>query len=365
MSASAPLLCRSDSQPRSSDRSSRCRPGSSVAAARLVRSPRSGASRSAAVAGIGWAVGSSWHARATIALRGLRRRRGSGRALGYWLWRRRRPEYLRPMKIPTLTSRRSTRPDQSSRRRCTHARDRPVHLRSGSQGVEREAAEKSACRRRQLREQHRRDRAGVDAMGIGPGDEVIARRSRSTHAEAIARRGAAPVFAEIDPATLNLDPADVERRITERTKALMPVHLFGRPAADFSGLGLPVIEDAAQAFGAGGIATSIASTFSFFPTKNLFALGDGGLISVNDAELAQRLRMLRFHGGREGILTSATTAPRRHAGRVPTHLPSSSRRLNASRREAAAQYTELPDGSPERRRTRTATSTMYCAFSRA
>ena len=76
----------------------------------------------------------------------------------------------------------------------------------------------------------------------------------------------------------------------------MPVHLFGRPAPDLSGLGLPVIEDAAQAFGATGIATSIASTFSFFPTKNLFALGDGGLIAVNDPELAQRLRMLRFHG---------------------------------------------------------------------
>ena len=137
----------------------------------------------------------------------------------------------------------------------------------------------------------------LDALGIGPGDEVICPTfTFYATAEAIARRGATPVFAEIDATTLNLDPADVERRITERTKAIMPVHLFGRPAPDFSGLGLPVIEDAAQAFGAGGIATSIASTFSFFPTKNLFALGDGGLIAVNDAELAQRLRMLRFHG---------------------------------------------------------------------
>ena len=137
----------------------------------------------------------------------------------------------------------------------------------------------------------------LDAMGIGPGDEVICPAfTFYATAEAIARRGATPVFADIDPVTLNLDPADVERRITERTKAIMPVHLFGRPAADFSGFGLPVIEDAAQAFGAGGIATSVASTFSFFPTKNLFALGDGGLIAVNDAELAQRIRMLRFHG---------------------------------------------------------------------
>ena len=127
----------------------------------------------------------------------------------------------------------------------------------------------------------------------------------------------------------------------------MPVHLFGRPAADFSGFGLPVIEDAAQAFGAGGIATSIASTFSFFPTKNLFALGDGGLISVNDAELAQRLRMLRFHGsaakkeflyvGYNSRLDAMQAAFLRIFLR---HIDD----WNASRREAAARYTELLDG---------------------
>ena len=188
----------------------------------------------------------------------------------------------------------------------------------------------------------------LDAMGIGPGDEVICPSfTFYATAEAIARRGATPVFAEIDPATLNLDLADVERRITERTKALMPVHLFGRPAADFSGLGLPVIEDAAQAFGAGGIATSVASTFSFFPTKNLFALGDGGLISVNDAELAQRLRMLRFHGsaakkeflyvGYNSRLDAMQAAFLRIFLR---HLDD----WNASRREAAARYTELLEG---------------------
>src|SRR3954467_4147335 len=139
----------------------------------------------------------------------------------------------------------------------------------------------------------------MDAMEIGPGDEVICPAfTFYATAEAIARRGATPVFAEIDPVTLNLDPADVERRVTERTKAIMPVHLFGRPAPDFSALGLPVIEDAAQAFGAGGIATSIASTFSFFPTKNLFCIGDGGLIAVNDDELSERIRMLRFHGSK-------------------------------------------------------------------
>jgi dTDP-4-amino-4,6-dideoxygalactose transaminase len=191
----------------------------------------------------------------------------------------------------------------------------------------------------------------LDAMEIGPGDEVICPAfTFYATAEAIARRGATPVFADIDPLTLNIDPSDVERRITERTKAIMPVHLFGRPAADFSGFGLPVIEDAAQAFGAGGIATSVASTFSFFPTKNLFALGDGGLISVNDPELAQRIRMLRFHGsaakkeflyvGYNSRLDAMQAAFLRIFLR---HIDE----WNASRREAAARYTELLEGIVE------------------
>ena len=140
----------------------------------------------------------------------------------------------------------------------------------------------------------------LDALEIGPGDEVICPAfTFYATAEAIARRGATPVFAEIDPATLNLDPEDVAARITDRTKALMPVHLFGRPAplGELAALGLPIVEDAAQAFGANGVAQAgVASTFSFFPTKNLFCLGDGGLIAVRDAELAERIRMLRFHG---------------------------------------------------------------------
>ena len=188
----------------------------------------------------------------------------------------------------------------------------------------------------------------LDAMGIGPGDEVICPAfTFYATAEAIARRGATPVFADIDPTTLNLDPADVERKITDRTKALMPVHLFGRPAPDLSQLGLPVIEDAAQAFGAGGIATSIVSTFSFFPTKNLFALGDGGLIAVNDAELAQRLRMLRFHGSeskREFLYVGYNS---RLDAMQAAFLRIFLRHIddwNAQRREAAARYGELLGG---------------------
>ncbi len=123
-------------------------------------------------------------------------------------------------------------------------------------------------------------------------------------AEAIARRGATPVFADIDPATYNLDVDDVAARITPRTKAIMPVHLFGRPAPmeELAKLGLPLIEDSAQAFGSRVVArTGVASTFSFYPTKNLFCLGDGGLIGVNDAELGERVRMLRFHGSRDKV----------------------------------------------------------------
>jgi dTDP-4-amino-4,6-dideoxygalactose transaminase len=191
----------------------------------------------------------------------------------------------------------------------------------------------------------------LDAMGIGSGDEVICPSfTFYATAEAIARVGATPVFADIDPVTLNMDPGDVERRITERTKALMPVHLFGRPAADFSGFGLPVIEDSAQAFGAGGIATSIASTFSFFPTKNLFALGDGGLISVNDADLAQRIRMLRFHGSaakKEFVYVGYNS---RLDAMQAAFLRIFLRHIdewNASRREAAARYNEFLDGIVE------------------
>ena len=187
----------------------------------------------------------------------------------------------------------------------------------------------------------------LDGMEIGPGDEVICPSfTFFATAESIARRGATPVFAEIDGSTFNLDPADVERRITARTKALMPVHLFGRPAPveELKRFELPIVEDAAQAFGSPGIATSIASTFSFFPTKNLFALGDGGLIAVNDAQLAERLRMLRFHGSRAKKeflylgYNSRLDAVQAAALRIFLRRLDEWTRL---RREAAARYAEL------------------------
>src|SRR5437868_4860894 len=142
-------------------------------------------------------------------------------------------------------------------------------------------------------------------MEIGPGDEVICPACTFyATAESIVRRGATPVFADVDASTMNLDPADVAERITPRTKAIMPVHLFGRPAPlrELADLGAPLIEDAAQAFGSPEIArTGVASTFSFYPTKNLFALGDGGLVSTDAADLAERVRMLRFHGSRDKV----------------------------------------------------------------
>ncbi len=145
----------------------------------------------------------------------------------------------------------------------------------------------------------------LDALGVGARDEVICPAfTFYATAEAIARRGATPVFAEVDAPTMNLDAEDVAARITARTKAIIAVHLFGRPApvAELVQLGVPLIEDAAQAFGSPEIArTGVASTFSFYPTKNLFALGDGGLVSTGDAELAERVRMLRFHGSRDKV----------------------------------------------------------------
>lgn len=188
----------------------------------------------------------------------------------------------------------------------------------------------------------------LEAMGIGAGDEVVCPSfTFYATAEAIARAGATPVFADIDPVTLNLDPEDVARRITPRTRAIMPVHLFGRPAplAALAELGLPLIEDAAQAFGADGVArTGVCSTFSFFPTKNLFALGDGGLVAATDDEVAERLRMLRFHGSRDKktfeLIGTNSRLDALQAAFLRISLPHLAG-WNASRREGAARYAEL------------------------
>jgi dTDP-4-amino-4,6-dideoxygalactose transaminase len=188
----------------------------------------------------------------------------------------------------------------------------------------------------------------LDALGIGDGDEVICPSfTFYATAEAIARRGATPVFADVDAATMNLDPEDVAGRITGRTKAVLAVHLFGRPAplAELVQLGPAVIEDAAQAFGSPEVArTGIASTFSFYPTKNLFCLGDGGLVSTDDPELAERVRMLRFHGSRDKVdfrLIGYNSRLDELQAAVLRLFLAELDRWVVQRREAAARYAEL------------------------
>jgi dTDP-4-amino-4,6-dideoxygalactose transaminase len=146
------------------------------------------------------------------------------------------------------------------------------------------------------------------ALDVQRGDEVITPTfTFFAAAGAIARLGAKPVFVDIDPATFNIDPAGIESKITRRTKAILPVHLFGQTAAMGEIMriatkhNIPVIEDAAQAVGAerdGKRAGSIglAGCLSFYPSKNLGAFGDAGMVTTNDAALAERVRMLRMHG---------------------------------------------------------------------
>ncbi len=141
------------------------------------------------------------------------------------------------------------------------------------------------------------------AIGVGRGDEVITTPfSFYATVEAILLVGAKPVFADIDPRTFNLNPEAVREAITPRTKAILPVHLFGQ-AAEVERMGFPnvrVVEDAAQAAGAERFGRKVGSlgdvaAFSFYPTKNLSALGDGGAITTGDREVAERVRRLRVH----------------------------------------------------------------------
>jgi len=166
---------------------------------------------------------------------------------------------------------------------------------------------------------------GLRALGIGPGDEAITTPfSFFATAESISNVGATPVFADVDARSFNLDPVQIRARLTPRTKAIVPVHLFGRPAAMAQILDLArdrnlvVLEDCAQSFGARYAGTCCAATcqestrraltgrqtgtlgaigaFSFFPTKNLGAYGDAGLVATDDDELAETARKLRVHG---------------------------------------------------------------------
>jgi dTDP-4-amino-4,6-dideoxygalactose transaminase len=154
----------------------------------------------------------------------------------------------------------------------------------------------------------------LNALDIRPGDEVITTPyTFYATAEAIARLGATPVFCDIDPDDFCLDPDAVVDRITERTRAILPVHIFGH-AANMAAIrtiaarhNLPVVEDAAQAFGGACDGTPVGAlgdlaTISFFPTKNLPGIGDGGMVVCRDQATADRVRRLRFHGSADKVV---------------------------------------------------------------
>ena len=200
---------------------------------------------------------------------------------------------------------------------------------------------------------------GLRALGIGPGDEVIVPTyTFFATAEAVMLLGATPVFVDIEPDTYCLDVQQVAERITARTKAVIPVHLYGHPA-DMTPLlelaqayGLKVIEDNAQAFGAeyGGHKTGSlgdVGCLSFFPSKNLGAYGDGGMVTTNDGEVAERVRMLRTHGWRKKYYPEVTGYNSRLDELQAAILRVKLRHLdgwNERRRDLASRYTERLSG---------------------
>jgi dTDP-4-amino-4,6-dideoxygalactose transaminase len=196
----------------------------------------------------------------------------------------------------------------------------------------------------------------LQALGLEPGDEVICPAyTFYATAEAIVQAGGVPVFVDVRSDTLCVDPEAVEAAITPRTRGLLPVHLFGHPA-DMPALraiadrnDLFVLEDAAQAFGAalGDTACGAfgdAATFSFFPTKNLPAFGDGGLITTSDAGVEERSRILRFHGSKDKVTFERVGFNSRLdelQAAVLLELAPLVDGWNARRAEAAARYASL------------------------
>jgi dTDP-4-amino-4,6-dideoxygalactose transaminase len=147
------------------------------------------------------------------------------------------------------------------------------------------------------------------ALGVGPGDEVVVPSfTFYASAEAVPPTGARPVFCDVDPETMCVTADTVRAALTPRTKAVVAVHLFGNvaPVAEIEALGVPVLEDAAQAAGSRSAAgrpgaLGTIATFSFFPSKNLGAFGDGGAVTTSDDALAERVRTLRFHGSKDKV----------------------------------------------------------------
>ena len=203
------------------------------------------------------------------------------------------------------------------------------------------------------------------ALGIGPGDEVITTAfSFFATSAIISRLGAKPVFVDIDSVTYNLDPGKIEKAITEKTRAIIPVHLYGQ-CADMDPVlalaakhGINVIEDAAQAIGAeyrdGRRAGSMGKVgcLSFFPSKNLGAFGDGGMVVTNDEEVADKIRLLRIQGGRPKYFHKVIGGNFRldtlQASVLNVKLPyldrwTAMRQQNAIRYEELIRHAELPE----------------------
>jgi dTDP-4-amino-4,6-dideoxygalactose transaminase len=197
------------------------------------------------------------------------------------------------------------------------------------------------------------------ALGIGPGDEVITTPfTFFATAESISMVGGKPMFVDIDPATFNLNPDLIEAAITERTRAIMPVHLYGNPV-DMTRVmeiarkhNLKVVEDCAQSFGARWCGQQTGTfgdfgAYSFFPSKNLGAYGDGGLLATNDDALADTARMLRVHGSRKKYHNETVGYNSRldtiQAAILRVKLPHIEK-WNAHRREMARQYNEGLNG---------------------
>lgn len=188
------------------------------------------------------------------------------------------------------------------------------------------------------------------ALGVGPGDEVIVPTyTFFATAGVVARLGATPVFVDICPRCFNIDPAAIE--IRERTKAIIAVHLFGQSASmkklrEVAG-DVPIIEDAAQSFGARTSASGVLASHSFFPSKNLGGFGDGGMVVTDDPGLADRVRLLRDHGAKpkyhHAVVGGNFRLDALQAALLRAQLPHVQARLDA-RQRAAARYDELLAG---------------------
>jgi dTDP-4-amino-4,6-dideoxygalactose transaminase len=199
----------------------------------------------------------------------------------------------------------------------------------------------------------------LTCLGVGPGDDVVVPSfTFYASAEAIPHTGARPVFCDVDPATFCVTPETVERALTPATRAVIAVDLFGRMAPvdrlreQLAGRGIALVEDAAQAAGArlGGRragALGDVGTFSFFPSKNLFCLGDGGAIATDDDAIAEQARILRFHGSRDKSSFEQVGWNSRLDALQAAALRAILTRLdgwNERRRELAAAYAESDIG---------------------